>query len=274
MSRFLGVFVAAIAAIVLYMTYEKFSWVTLGVGLALLGWDWSGWIKIIIGWKGQLTFLGERIETEPLLEGWRWVPEPWGVITIDCRKQVMKLDTLKAVTSDGVEMSVSVTVSYRVQKPFAHLGVETSSLKKWIDDNRDQIARREVRGLTFEQSQDAKSNISDSLKKTLGEGSEEWGVEILEVAIPEIIATDPGIRRTQELKAKEKLETSGQREEARNFARMVRFFKSEKGGKLSHDQAVLQANLTTGKSSPTNTNELKVSPEVLTAAAEILKGLK
>jgi regulator of protease activity HflC (stomatin/prohibitin superfamily) len=232
----------------------SWSWILFLWTIVLGLWSWGGWRKIEIGWRGQLLFLGQRIDAE-IEEGWRWVPLPFAIKPADCRQQIMPLDALEVTTSDNVRVKVGATVTYRVDDLNTYFGVEVSGLKKGIDDARDAAIRSRVRTLSLEQVLSSHDELGNELLTALEAEAVEWGIKIIRVIIPEISPSDTEVSKDLELRERENLQRNGQRVELSHFDEMVNLL--EKGGNLegitfkggaSREEAVQQVRLALGQS--------------------------
>jgi len=235
-------------------------------------WALLGFRKIEIGHKGQLLFLGQRMNFFFEEEGAHWVPFPLGIKIHDCREQIMELDVLEAITSDNVKVFINTTITYKVVNLQKRADVQDTEIKHGIDDARDQILRVEVANTPLNKVLKMHEDLGKKMHLGLQKSSERWGIEIIEVIITKVI-TDPEVAEDLELKVREKLQKKGQKVEAKFSIELVKLFEksiANGGGGLTHGEAVEMMQLTTGKAAAKNLSGFTFSPEILKAIAEIV----
>jgi regulator of protease activity HflC (stomatin/prohibitin superfamily) len=202
----------------------SWSWGLLVLWTIVLGiWAGTGWKKIDIGWRGQLLFLGGRM-TGFFNEGWRWAPFPFGIKPADCRKQTLDLKVLEATTIDNVKVFVGGSVVYRVVDLDIYFNAEKQDLENWVDNTRKQVIRTRVRELPQAEVLNMHDDLGKEMETALrNQGSDQWGVEIIQVIMPEIFP-DPEVAKDLALLERENLQQKGQRVQARHQADLVKFF--------------------------------------------------
>ncbi len=269
MDKIFGALVTLLTLACASVVIRNFNWswewvasATLTIGLGF--WALTGLKKIEVGWKGQLLFLGQRMDAT-LHEGWRWVPTPFGVKLADCRQQILELDKLKAMTLDNIEVIVSATVTYRVANLNAYFGVEASGLKRGIDDVRDALIRARVRLMTLAETLSSTRELGEGLLSSLSIESGDWGIIVIRVAIPEILPLDKKVSEDLALRERERLQREGQLVEASHIAALTEFFR---GKGLSSETAYEAALLVVGKADPKKVFSL--DPATAVALATLL----
>ncbi len=266
-----------VSAGVTFMNWSV-SWVMFGlsaiwtIGLSI--WAIHGWWKwkLDIGWKGQLLLFNQRMNFF-FTEGRRFIPFPFGINSIDCREQIMKLDTLEAITKNNVKVSIDGTITYQVVDLHKRANVKDSEIKQGIDDARDQIIRVEVANTDLDEVLKMHSDLGKKMHKGLKKSSARWGIKIIEVIITKVI-TDPKVAEDLELETREELQKKGQLVEAQNIASLVVLFTepAPKGAGLSLADAKEMAQLITGKANPKNITGYTFPPEILQAILELMAG--
>lgn len=256
-DRMLGVLVAFLLFASILAVFVNFSfslaWFFLLVWTVVLGiWAASGIKTVDIGWRGQLLYFGAR-QSPTFKEGLRWIPAPFGLKTADCRKQTLTFEVLDATTVDNVQVFVGGSVVYRVVDLNMYFDAEKTDLEKWIDNTRKQVIRTRVRTLKQAEVLDAHESLGGEMVLALRkEDSTRWGVEIIEVIIPEI-SPDPEVAKDLALQERENLQRKGQTVEISHFEEMVKKLMRPKprGVGLSREQAIEQVQLALGKASKT-----------------------
>lgn len=277
-NRILGVIAAIIAVVNFYEVFEVFSfslpWFLLLVWtIALISWVQDGWDHSIeIGWKGQLLFLGARVNVI-LDEGRVFVPKPFGLKKADCRQTVIGLDPLlKVITADDVQVDIDGSVFRRIVNLNKYFDVEESGMKEGLDDIWDETIRSRVAQLPLDevlkQHIDLATGAQDAMK---GHANDDWGIEISRVVVASI-KPDPTVAADLALKEREKLQRVGQGVEKDFTIELANDYMKPRpqGLGLSPEAALEQANLITGKANPRDLKTWSLNPEALALAKEIL----
>ena len=215
--------------------------------LPVLLWAASGLKKIDVGWRGQLLWFGKRVKGSEVGEGWQMYPWPWEIKVVDCRKTIMNLGNIDAITSDNIKVAIGCTIVYEIKNLDSYFNVEPSQIKKGLDEARTEAIRSIVRRYDLKEILDLHDEIGHTVKGAMEH--KEWGIDILQVMIPEILP-EKTIADAQTLKTKEELERVAQEVELKHFAdRVIALMKPEKDGGpgLSREQAIEQVQIALGQ---------------------------
>lgn len=237
------------------------GWFTVGWAILVLGWSLTGLRKIEVGWRALVTLLGRRTAVV-LEEGWQWMPFPFNTLTADCREIVVQLDPIKVVTADNVSVTIKASVVRRTTDLGLWFDLNPDSLKRGLDDLRDQVIRTQVRNLTL-----ADLLGASNLGQTGGFDTANWGIEILRVAISEI-APDPKVMEDLSEKTREEAQRQGQIVEADLFIELVRRYIEL--GRLTPSDALQQVRATLGQLTTTE-QSLRLDPTTVAIIANILE---
>lgn len=244
--------------------------------IALALWASKGLKDIEIGHRGQLLFLGQRMNYFFKVEGKHWAPFPFGIKPADCREQIMRLDSLEAITKDNVKVFVDVTLTYNIFDLHKNSNVQDGGINKGIDDARDQILRVQIASSDLDDVLKMHAELGQKMHAGLQDSSKRWGIEIIEVMITKVV-TNPKVAEDLELKAREELQRKGQMTEAEGQATLVAFFMKPNTATgfpgLTREQAVEQAQLTIGQAKK-NINGITLDSTTAAAIAAILAGRK
>ena len=233
-----------------------------------LSWFWAGWKKIPVGYRGLQLFFGKRRHQE-YPEGWRWIPLPFDVKIADCRQIILKLDKLEAITRDNLSVTTGSTVVYKIVDLYKFFDIE--NLETGIDQSRTAVLRSKIRGKSQSEVLDLHEELSKDVKDALEH--EDWGVDILEVIIPEI-SPDMETAKNLALKKHEELQAEGQTVEIQLFIDKVNKLMTPPptGAGLSREQAVEQVQLAIGKASKTvDAKTITLDPVTAALIAEALR---
>lgn len=269
-------FFVLISTIMVFVNFS-FSWLwilllfwTIGLGV----WSWKGFKKIEVGWKGQLLYLGER-QSYTFGEGWRWAPFPFSIKTADCRQTVIKLNSLKVITKDNIEVEIEGSIFRQISELDKYFGVEESGIKEGLDDIWDETIRMNVRDMNLNEVLKSHDTLGKEMIKAIGaRASADWGIEILRIVIAGI-KPDLKVMEDLELGKREKLQRNGQVVEITHFEKMVKKLMRPipKGAGLTREQAIEQVQLALGKASKT-IDAKTISLDAITAGivAKVLGG--
>lgn len=253
-----------------------FTWIAV---LALVLWFWSGWQKLEVGWKGQRLFLGKRIPSSVVDEGWQWAASPLSIKAADCRQVVLKLEPLEAITQDNVVVNIDGSIVRKVVDLNQYFGVNPDELKQGLDDIWDEIIRSKVRTKDLQEVLTMQVALGDHAKTHLcGHAAHMWGIDILKVVVASI---KPNVEVTKDLEnvERENLQRNAQAVELKHFTeRVLELMKEPKDGGpgLTREQAIEQVQMTMGqlkKEAKAQTIALDPATAALVAAI-IAKGKK
>lgn len=273
-DRFLGAVCALFVALMTIVVITSRNWsvgwaasAVLTLGLAI--WARRGLRFIPVGWRGQLLFLGQRMDAT-LGEGWRWVPFPFGLKTADCRETILKLDPLRIFTSDLVEVKVDGSIVYKIVNLNLYFGVESSGFKQGLDDIWDEVIRTQVVLTSLAQALAMHATLGQQARAAFEEqASTRWGIEVVRVVVAAITPADQKVSDDIALRLREERQREGQRVELRHFTdRVTELMASPPtGAGLTREQAIEQVQLALGQTTKaTDAKTLAIDP----AAAEII----
>lgn len=164
--------------------------------------------------------LGKQMH-KATLEGGMHVLVPCvdSLLQIDIREKLLDIPKQSIITKEGLSLRVDAVVYYKVfDATRALLGIENVSHGILM---LAQTKLREVLGMqTFDQVQNDRSAIADSLKQILDEATDPWGidvtrVEITDLALPPEMQRAMGTEAEAQRNAKAKLiEAEGERNAA------------------------------------------------------------
>ena len=169
------------------------AWLRVG-GLLLLEATCLRWNKV--GWKSQFTWFGRRtqyiagegIHIVAWIFGFGHLPE-------DCRTKLHKLDPLRVLTMDNILVEVKDgALLQKIVDLNKYHNLDTKNpkaLEEYLDAFWAQIIRGWVSGLEY--SNLKKEEIRERTQERAGEPLE-WGIEVSDVNIPEIIAVNPEVQ--------------------------------------------------------------------------------
>lgn len=243
------------------------AWVIL---LAAALWWWSGWINIPVAWKGVRTLMGKRTG-DYTDEGWRWAAWPWGLIPVNTEQQILRLGVIKALTSDNATVWVDSTIVYHISDPVKSMDVNKKKLKEGLDQKRTEVLRSKIRQLPMEVVFDIHEELGEEVKEAIEH--KDWGVDILQVIVPEI-APDPSIAEDLAKKKKEELQRSGEEVEIDHTVKKMNQLMTPPpvGAGLTREQALEQLQLTTGKATKAiDAKTLTLDPVTAALVAKILE---
>jgi len=271
-DRILGAVCALVVLLSAIATFSEFSWSwswtllvlwTLGLGV----WARRGLRKVEVGWRGQLLFLGQRMDAT-LKEGWRWVPFPFGLKTADCRETIIKLGQLKVFTLDGVEVKIDVSIVTKIVDLNTYFNVELSGLKQGLDDIWDQVIRTQVVLLPLAQVLAMHATLGQQARTVLdGQAGTRWGIEIVRVVVA-AITPDQKMIDDLELRTRKERQREGQRIELQHFTDRVMELMAPPptGAGLTREQAVEQVQLSIGSAAAKTIDAKSFTLDPATAA--------
>lgn len=272
LDRKLAVFFLAIVMIVIVAMAlvtgrtERALW--MGGMFLILFWSTVRWNKT--GWCAQYKWAGDKIEyyTD---EGLFLVPWFLGFTHIknDCRDITTHLDEMQVFTKDKTQVSIRRS---KIVWKIVHLGLfhnlaaeKGVTVEGLLDDVFDQEVRQCIKG----------NNLKDVLgmdfsKKGGSQPLKRWGIEIVEIIVPEVAPTDPAVLEALQLKATEVFEREAQKEEAEGVIERIAQFMLT--GNFTKEQAIEEAQLT-AKQAGKNIDVKKILMDpTATAALEALLG--
>lgn len=173
----------------------------------------------------------------------------FGQLVEDCRTKLHRLDELELNTKDNVRVKVrDGALLHRIADLDKYHNLDTSNpkaLDEYLDTFWSQVIREWVAGEEYAnlKREDIKDRTLERAKEAL-----EWGIEVSDVNIPEILAANPETQAAFELHAVEKQERIGQGEEGDFVTELVKRYQlplDEGGAGMTYEDAVEQARLVT-----------------------------
>lgn len=165
----------------------------------------AGLTKIEIAHRGVPIFLGKRLDSFILDEGWSWIlPRPlMDTEVIDIRERTLPLQgggSFTFLSLNNVRLSTTATVQWRIANPYRLLSVgentATSGLHDAaIDALREQAVEQGVDDFVFVRS---KKELSGRVTTTLRKLAERFGIEIVDVFVKDILPTNPRVLEAYE----------------------------------------------------------------------------
>lgn len=114
---------------------------------------------------------------------------PCGVdelLSIDTREKIMDIPRQNVVTKEGLALKVDAVVYYKVFNASRAL-LSIQDVQQAIE-NLAQTKLREVLGMhTFQDIQEERKSLADSMKKTLDDATDPWGIDVTRVEITDIV---------------------------------------------------------------------------------------
>jgi len=260
-DRCLGGTMAIITTILGLYVLGSFNWssswfICCAATIALGVWVYNGWTRtyIAVGSKGEILLLGSRTKIITG-EGQRWTPFPFSAKETNCQQTVIKLDELKAVTSDDATVTINGSLIVQVDDPHKYADINPEDRKKGFDDAWDRVLRHLIRNMSLNDALKSEDIIKLVANGKIQEhvSGLDWGVKVLKVNIAGI-KTDEKVSLAMELKVTENKEREGQEIEIAHFNRQVDTLM--KAG-FSREQAIEQVQHTIGWANP-KTTEAKV----------------
>jgi regulator of protease activity HflC (stomatin/prohibitin superfamily) len=230
------------------------------IGWLIVFWLLAGAAYLKYGRRGSILFFGKKTGLT-VGQGWVIVPLPFTVVPIDCRQIIEKLDALTAKTKDNVTVNVDGSYVWQIVDLTRYLETNSKTIKKGLDDARDQEIRHQIRQLSLEQALDLLAPAAKEAEKGMAAKADEWGIRVSQVFFAGI-KVDPEVDKDLQNKKKEQLQKDAQTIE-HSFTLGLRKKGIEEG--LTPQEALQQANMATGKLTKT-VNEQQITVDENTAS--------
>ncbi|AFY71697.1 band 7 protein [Thalassoporum mexicanum PCC 7367] len=114
--------------------------------------------------------------------------------------QVYDIPRQEVITADNVDITIDAAIYWRIED-LAKVSFEVEDVKQAIEIIATATLRKVIANMTFRQTYAAQDQISDEVIKQLKGRSDDWGVEIFQVAITEVTpqSRDEVIRAIEDL---------------------------------------------------------------------------
>lgn len=200
-----------------------------------------GFKNIPVASVGVPLFLGKRLTSFFLAEGWQWVgPFPF-IFSIqdpptDFKERTQKLDPLNVFTKDKVKVKVEGAIGWQVKNPSEYLSVAASVIEIGLDDAADEVIRREIAGNNLDDVLGSEPDLRDKILDGVREKAQDrhWGIKITRVFMPEF-GLDPKVEEDLALKRREEAQREGERTELDHIREQIK--KTIDDRKCSFDEA-------------------------------------
>ena len=144
-------FLIAIILTILFITilrlYTPYNWLVglLTFTLIFLG----GLSRVSIAHKGVVIFIGTRLRSLFLSEGWNWTfPILTSVQEIDVREQSTIVNSFTAISQNGVRVTIDASIQWAIENPYLALSVTENVINKGMPELVRQALRISISAIT------------------------------------------------------------------------------------------------------------------------------
>ena len=222
----------------------------------------GGLTKIEIAHRGVPIFLGKRLDSFVLDEGWSWIlPRPlMDTEAIDVRERTLPLQgggSFTFLSMNNVRLSTTATVQWRVIHPYKLLSVGENTVSSGLHDAaidalREQAVEQGVDDFVFVRS---KEDLSERVAQAMKKLANRFGIEIVDVFVKDILPTNPRVLEAYEKLRIETEERAAERVERDLIIESIKKIAEETGvpaseaaiifanerGKMKRQQLVIQS---------------------------------
>ena len=231
-------FLIAIILTILFITilrlYTPYNWLVglLTFTLIFLG----GLSRVSIAHKGVVIFIGTRLRSLFLSEGWNWTfPILTSVQEIDVREQSTIVISFTAISQNGVRVTIDASIQWAIENPYLALSVTENVINKGMPELVRQALRISISAITADIAlTDVQEKIKTALSNNINLEAGKWGLKIKtvlisNVALPEIVIAD------YERTAREEQQRAAERIESQHVREQIKLFMEELG--MTQDEA-------------------------------------
>lgn len=185
--------------------------------------------KVPVAHLGQILIWGERKEAPPVGEGWTWVlPVIQDLRILDGRIQIRTLVTPFVFSKDNVRVSFSVCYFSKIRDPYRFLSTREEEIWDGIDRMIERESRRFVLAHRGKECRRVDELLVEELLSKIRAASNQWGIEITELAIADVSYTKE-YEEALETEKRREYRVKGDAREMRSLSRRVKRTSEELG---------------------------------------------
>ncbi|MEK9148294.1 MAG: SPFH domain-containing protein, partial [Patescibacteria group bacterium] len=231
LPRWLTLVLGAVITMILCVLALKRIPYPFNVGIAIVAFSYfgvGGLIQIDIANKGVPLLLAgrlgrlvterivrpdgtlEQLEVHEALftlnEGWSWLlPRPlMAAEEIDVRERTSKIEKFVVFAKNGVRISVDATIQWKITNPYQSLSVGEEVIQRGMIELIRQVVRAEIIQKTDEKAVQAQVELRDELTKAADAKARDWGVDITNVLVAQILPSEEVIQDYERVRREER----------------------------------------------------------------------
>lgn len=150
-------------------------------------WDFLYPVKVVFQYQRAVRYRHGKSQDAPLGEGYHiqwWVIDK--IEIEDVIEEVLDLNPQSITTKDGVQVTISANIAFRIVDIVKRWN-EVQDFEKSLRAAAMSHIARKIRQWTWEETFQNQTELERSLRDTMTTKVKRWGVEIIDVGIPDIV---------------------------------------------------------------------------------------